>query len=451
MGPLNRKLLRDLDRIKGQVAAIALVIAAGVGVMIMSLGNIETLRATMDAYYERFRFAEVFADVKRAPRRLIRRIEAIDGVQTAEPRIAGFAILDVPDFAEPVTGQLLSVPQAGQPVLNRLAIERGRLPDPSRPSEVAVNVRFAEAQGLTLGSEFSALINAQKQKLRIVGLVRSPEHIYALGPGMMMPDNSRFGILWMGEAALEGAYDLQGAFNSVSITLLAGTDPKTIIPTLDRLLEPYGGLGAYERADQQSHWFLTNDIDQLAVTATLLPSIFLFVAAFLTNLVVARLIAQERGVIGLLKAFGYSNLEVGWHYMKMVLIIVSLGIVAGAGLGLWLGRYMSALYGAFYDFPFLIFRPSPGAFLIAAGFSAGAGVVGTLSAVRRAGRLAPAEAMRPPAPPVFTRSFISRSRLGRFMDQPTRMILRQVLRWPARSGLTVTGVAFAIGVLVNSF
>lgn len=450
MDPLNKKLLRDLLHMKGQVIAIALVIAAGVGVLVMSLGNISTLQATTDAYYERYRFAEVFATVKRAPRRLVRQIADLPGVQTVEDRITRFATLDMPRFDEPVTGLLSSLPENGQPKLNLLAVQQGRLPDPARPAEVVVNGPFAEAHDLQIGSTFKATLNAQKRSLRVVGIALSPEHCYAIGPGMLMPDDLRYGILWMGRNALEGAFDLESAFNDITLALLPGTDPDDVIERLDLLLERYGGTGAYGRADQLSNWFLNNEMAQMATTASVLPTIFILVAAFLSNMVIDRLIATERGVIGLFKAFGYSNWEVGWHYLKMVLVIAGLGILLGSALGSGLGHMLSRIYADLFTFPFLVFQPDPSSFALGAGVTLLAAVGGAFSAVYRAVRLPPADAMRPPAPPTFRRSLISRSGLIAWVDQPTRMIFRHVFRWPLRSALTISGTALAVAVLILS-
>ncbi len=448
MHPLDRKLLRDLWHLKGQVLAIAVVIATGVGVMVQSLGAIQSLQATADAYYERYRFADVFCHLKRAPKSLVPRIADIPGVQTVETRIVEYATLDIAGFEEPATALLSSLPERGKPLLNQLVLQSGRLVDPAKPEEVVVNEKFAAAQDLTLGDTVKAVINTQKRTLRIVGIALSPEHTYAIGPGALMPDDKRYAIFWMGERALAGAFDLDGAFNDVTLTLLPHTPPEGVIQRLDRILAPYGGSGAFARKDQISNWFLMSEIDQLSTMARLLPSIFLIVAAFLTNMVVDRLIATERGVIGLLKAFGYSDLEVGWHYMKLVMVIALIGVVMGSFLGAGLGQWITSIYAQMYSFPFLLFRPLPDSFLIAGGLSLLAAMVGTASAVRRAVRLAPAEAMRPPAPPSFSRSYLAGTGLARLLDQPTRMIFRQVFRWPLRSGMTVIGIGMSVAVLI---
>lgn len=448
MNALDRKLLRDLWRLRGQVMAVAFIVASGVAVLVMSLTSHEALQDTADAYYERYRFAEVFGTAKRAPEPLVRRIAALPGVQSAESRISEFAIVDVEGFAEPVMANVVSIPEHGQPELNRLALRSGRWISATRSDEVIVNEPFLEDHGLALGDELSVIMRGHKRSLTIVGSALSPEFVYAIGPGALMPDDLRYGIFWVGRKTLEAAYDLDGAFNTVALSLLRGTPPEGVIARLDELLERNGGTGAYARADQISNWFLTNELDQLERMSGILPTVFLVVAAFLTNAVLARLIAIERGEIGVLKAFGYSNLAIGWHYAKMAMAMAGLGVLIGWGLGYWLGYYNTSVYADLYRFPFLLFRPSAEPFLVAGVVSLGASLLGALGAVRGAVALPPAEAMRPPAPPSFHKSAGVLAGLTSQLDQPTRMIVRQIGRWPLRSALTVTGVGMSIAVSI---
>jgi putative ABC transport system permease protein len=450
MRALNRKLLRDLWRLRGQVLAIALVMASGVGVLVMALTTVESLEETAVAYYERYRFGHVFARVERAPEHLAERLRAIPGVQAVETRIVRTAVLDVEGFEEPVIGQLVSVPERSEPRLNRLALRQGRYPDIGDPAEAVLSEPFAEAHGLGLGDHLRAVINGRWRELTVVGIALSPEYVYAIGPGALMPDDLRFGVLWMGQEALQAAFDLDGAFNDVSLALLRGTDPEFVVDRVDRLLDRYGGVGAYARADQLSNWFLTNEIVQLRTLSTILPTIFLAVAAFLTHMVLGRLIAVERSEIGLLKAFGYGNRAIALHYTRFVLGIGAIGVVLGWIVGYWLGLYDTRLYAEFYHFPFLLFRPGPRPFAIAAVVSLGAALIGALGAVRTAAALPPAEAMRPPAPPLFRRTALSRLGFVRHLDQPTRILLRQIVRWPGRSFLTAAGIAMSVAVLVTS-
>ena len=450
MRVLHRKLLRDLWRLRGQVLAIALVMASGVGVLVMALTTVESLEETALAYYERYAFGQVFAHVERAPEYLAGRLRGIPGVQAVETRVVRTAVLDIEGFDEPVIGQLVSLPEHGEPRLNRLALRQGRFPRLGKPDEAVLTEPFAQAHRLEPGDHVRAVINGRWRELTVVGIALSPEYVYAIGPGALMPDDLRFGVLWMGNEALQAAFDLDGAFNDVSLALLRGTDPEAVVDRVDRLLAGYGGVGAYARADQLSNWFLMSEIDQHRTLSTILPTIFLAVAAFLTHMVLGRLIAVERSEIGLLKAFGYGNRDIALHYARFAIGIGVVGVLLGWFVGYWLGLYHTRLYADFYHFPFLLFRPGPRAFVVAGVISMGAALIGALAAVRTAAALPPAEAMRPPAPPLFRRGALSRLRFVQRLDQPTRILLRQIVRWPGRSLITATGIAMSVAVLVTS-
>lgn len=450
MQALNRKLVRDLWRLRGQVLAIGLVIASGVAILVMSLSTVESLSDTSSAYYERYRFADIFSGLERAPIRLKDRIEDIPGVQTVQTRIVKIAVLDIEGFEEPVIGQLVSIPERGEPLLNQLALREGRIVSPGRVDEVVISEPFADAHELRIGDHFEAIMNGNKRKLDIVGIALAPEFVYAIGPGSLMPDDKRFGILWMGRKALASAYDLDGAFNDVSLSLLVNTEPDNVIQHLDQLTKDYGSIGAIARKDQISNWFLMNEIEQMRTMSMLLPTIFLAVAAFLTQMVLSRLIATERSEIGLLKAFGYTRLQVAWHYARMVIAISAVGIVLGWILGTWLGRYQTGVYAELYRFPFLYFRPSFTTFGVSALVSVTAALAGSMRAVYSAATLPPAEAMQPPSPPAYRQRNNFIAHILAWLDQPTRIIFRQLARWPIRSMLTSVGVAFAVAVLVMS-
>lgn len=185
---------------------------------------------------------------------------------------------------------------------------------------------------------------------------------------------------------------MDGAFNDVVLPLPRGARTGDVLDRLDDLLAPYGGLGAVDRDDQLSHRYLTVELGQLETMATVFPTIFLGVAAFLLNVVLTRLIGTQREQIAILKAFGYSNREVGLHYAQLALLLLLLGLTLGVVAGLWLGQAMAELYRTFFRFPFLQYQLRPRVLATGAFVTIAAGLVGVFSAVRRAVRLPPAEA-----------------------------------------------------------
>ncbi|HSH12901.1 MAG TPA: ABC transporter permease, partial [Desulfurivibrionaceae bacterium] len=356
---LHTKLRRELWQMRGQTLAIALVIAGGVAVCLLSLVNYSSLTATRDQYYQEYEFAEVFASLKRAPRHLLQRVAEIPGVTRLSGRVEAMAKLEVPGFRDPVSARLVSLPPAGRPNVNRVFLRHGRLPRTARSDEVAVIGSFAEAHELRLGDRLGAIINGRRQNLTIVGIAESPEFIYVLPPGGMLPDFERFGVLWMAREALAPAMDMEGAFNGLALQVAPSVPVASVIDRLDRLLAPYGSTGAFSREDQFSHRFLSDELNQLKTMAMIFPAIFMAVAMFLLNVVITRLVSTQRDIIAVLKAFGYSNRQVGWHYGQLVLVIALIGLLIGTVAGIWLGRGLGQLYMEFYRFPQLLLRASP--------------------------------------------------------------------------------------------
>ncbi len=450
MKAIDIKLWRELWNLRMQVFAIALVIVGGVGIFIMSLSTLDSLHETRATYYREYHFAQVFASLKRAPLSVADRIATIPGVDKVETRVIAYVSIDVPGFDDPVSGHLVSLPSASRGLLNQVFLREGRLLEPGRDDEILLSVKFAEAHGLEPGDRLHATINGRRKTLTVVALVMSPEYVYQIAPGALFPDDARYGILWTARKPLAVAYDMDGAFNNVALTLQAGANEQDVIDRLDELLKPYGGIGAYAREDQLSSRFLDEELKQQQTTATVFPVIFFGVAAFLLNIVVSRLIGLQREQIAALKAFGYSDFAVGLHYTKLVLLIVGIGVAGGIAAGVWMGRAMADVYMGFFSMPFLIYVLEPRVVVGAIVISMLVGTLGTLRAVSHAVRLPPAQAMRPEPPAVYRATLVERLGLQRWFSQPSRMILRHIERQPVKALLTTLGIAMACGIMVVS-
>jgi putative ABC transport system permease protein len=446
--PLDRKLLRDLWSLKGQALAISLVIGAGVAMFIMYLSTFDSLRLTQATYYERYRFANVFAGLTRAPLYVRDRVAEIPGVARVDARVVVDVTLDVPGLVEPASARLIGVDIPRVPSLNDLFLRRGRYPNPGRSDEVVTSEAFAVARGLGPGDTVGAVINGRRRDLEIVGVALSPEYIYSIRPGELIPDDSRFGIFWMDGRSLAAAFDMEGGFNHLALTLLPGASEPDVLARLDRVLEIYGGLGSIPRELQTSHWYLDNELRQLQSVGLILPVVFLLIAAFLLNVVLTRIVSVQREQIAALKALGYTNGELSWHYGKLSLLIGAAGGVIGMSGGAWLGSAMTGIYNDFFRFPALQYhlpaRVVVGGVLV----SFAAAGLGALSAVRRVAALPPAEAMHPEPPANYRRSWFERVGLAPYLSAPVRMILRNVGRHPVRAATSISGIAAAVAMLI---
>mgnify|MGYP001555945090 FL=1 len=441
VGALDHKLLRDLWRMKGQAIAIGLVIGMGVALQVMMSGLVATLGDTRQAYYDRFRMAEVYAPVTRAPSHLTDRLAQIPGVAAAEGRVSGDALIDIPGQALPMQARAVSLPDIGMPRLNAVHLTDGRMISAARGDEILLLDTFARANGLGPGDQITATMNGARHSFRITGLALGPEFVYVTPPGELMADDARYGVIWMSSSALSAAYDMKGAFNEALISLTRNAREAAVIAAADRILAPYGGRGAYGLDDHMSNRFLNDEITQLKTLSRAIPPIFLGVSAFLLYIVISRMIQAEREEIGLMKAFGYSDGEVVWHYLKFVIVIAAGGALVGCLLGILLARLQANMYLDFFKFPFLLFRQDPVSFVIGVSVSVLTASAGGLIVLRRVFALTPATAMRPPAPADYSRAGRYAPWLARILDQPSRMVLRRLTRHPMRMAGATVGIA----------
>jgi putative ABC transport system permease protein len=449
MTRLDLKLFRDLRAIKSQALAVALVMACGLAMMIMARSLILSLETARDDYYRDYRFAQVFARLKRAPNSLREELAKIPGVSTVQTGISMLVTLDLPGMDEPAVGQINSLPEHGELQLDRVYLRQGRmLVGPAEHGEMLVSEAFAEAHRLQPGDHLAAILYGRKQTFRIAGIVLSPEYVFEAMPGAALPDNRSFGVFWMPYKELATAIELYGAFNKVEITLAPGASERGVIAAVDRLLEPYGGRGAYARKDHPSHTRLADEIRTLTVLSIGFPLVFLSVASFMVSSVMSRQITMQREQIAILKAFGFSNRQIGWHYLKFALVIVVVGTGLGTLGGILLGHRLVAMYHLFYRFPALDFLLNTRVVVAAGGVNALAAFVGVWGAVRTAVRLSPAQAMRPEPPATFRPALLERTPLGRRFPVSFRMALRNIERRPLRAGLTAVALALATGILI---
>jgi len=338
-------------------------------------------------------------------------------------------------------------------IVNDLHLVRGRWFERGGTRQVIVAERFAREHGLDVGDTLAVVMNNRKEDLRIAALALSPEFVYLIrGTGEILPDPENFTVLWLSQSFAEAVFDMEDAVNEVVATVERTALVDEIVEVFDDRLDRYGALGSYARKDQLSHNYVQNEIDGLKGTATMVPLIFLGVAAFVLHTLMDRLVRTQRGQVAVFRAFGYGKGALAAHFLKLSLGIGTVGALLGTATGVWMAKSMIGIYLEFYSFPQLVFDADPAVlgagWLMSLGFSA----LGALGALRSLARIEPAEGMRPEAPAVYRRTWIERasflwSRLG----FATRMALRDVTRNRLRAAVTAAGVMLACSIVFLSF
>ncbi len=450
MQTLDRKLWRELWQLRSQVLTIALVLASGVAGFVATFSAWDALSWARQSYYSEARFADVFASARRAPVSLLPRIAALPGVAQVQDGLAHGVQIFLPGVQDPIRGRLTAIDPRAPQHLNRVTLREGRWPADAVASgrlEVLVSAAFAQARQLRPGDSLKALMNGKLQDLMVSGIALSPEFIFAGMGGS--PDVQGFGIFWMHRDAVAAAWDMRGSFNQLAVRLSPGAREEAVLAALDSLLAPWGGGRAYSRSEQLSHRLLDSEIREQQVMGTVLPGIFMLVAAFLLQTVMTRHIALQREQIATLKALGYDNRRIGGHYLRLVLVIVALGCLLGVGLGDALGRWFTTLYAEVFIFPALPQRLRADVLAAALGLSVVVGLLATAQAIAASVRLPPAEAMRPPAPARYRRTWLDSTGPGRALGPGQRMVLRHLQRHPWRSALTVAGLAASVAIVIS--
>jgi len=450
LSPLDRKLLRDLKRLRTQAIAVSAVLACGVALFVMATGMYDSLERARDQYYDSARMADLAVSVVRAPDPVANELAALPGINAFETRVSGVGLLNLEGKSDPVSARLISLPPDRKPRVNDVLLREGRWPDATRDNEVLVNEAFAEANALGPGAKVRALIYGRYRVLDVVGIASSPEFVFAVAPGALLPEPERFGVVWMNREALGRAFDVDGAFNDVVFRLASEADVHDTKFAVDAVLARHGGRGAYGRDRMLSAQFLADELNSLQTMASILPPIFMLVAVFLLNVSLSRLVATERSNIGLLKAFGYANTAIGVHYAKFAIVFALLGAAVGMVVGRWIGQYMAQIYANVYRIPGLAFDAEPHVYVWAVVVALIAALLGASQSVYRATQLPPAAALAPPAPVSFGRLGAGIERSARKLDGKTRMVVRRIVRFPRRSATTVIGVALALALLITS-
>jgi putative ABC transport system permease protein len=445
-GMLGRKVLRDLRTMRTQVLSIALLVAAGAAVLVMSVSNHAMLVRAQDDHYARERFADVFVSLERAPVATAGALRRIDGVASLDTRVVAPVRIERREAALPIAGRIVSLPPEGQPGLNRLALRGGSWIDPRRGDQVLVNEAFAQGRDLRPGDTLRVILHGRAREFEMAGIVLSPEFVFAARPGDPLPDDRNYAVLWAAAETVAAAFDMSGAFNDVLLTLAPGANEAHVLAELDRALARFGGTGAIGRRDHPSHRFLEDELAEQRTLAIVAPALFFGIAAFLLAVVVGRMVEAQREQIAVLKALGFPAGPILGHYCLFVGVIAIAGAIAGAVAGHLLAIAVAGSYRAFFRFPVLEHRLElwPVAIaivgsLFAALAAAAKAVTGIVLMPAAMAMRTPPPRLRPGAPAVWS---------GSRWPVRWRLAVRGVFARPVRAALSVLGVGLSMPLVV---
>jgi len=447
---LFRKMYRDIWNNKGSYLACLVLVVLGLTIYTSFSISSDNLELSKDIFYREQNFADGFAELTAMPYRDVEGLAHIEGIAQVIGRVTREVRVLYPESDIGIYLKLVSLEIDEPDRVNDVRLLEGNELRQGE-FEVWVDNQFYDVHGLELGFDLEILAGERSREITVEGYAMSPEFTYPLRTeAEIYPNPEQFGIAFISRDTIWKLFpDLQGRVNNLAFTLEEGADFKEVKDRLEPELEPYGLINLYSRDNQTSHLILSEEIAQLQRMAFAIPLMFLVIAALILYIMLKRMIEQQRGQIGILKAFGYSNREIMLHYLSYSLTVGFIGGLAGGAAGIYLARPLNWLLLEFFHVPeidvdFSLYYFGLG-MLISLGIFLAAGYQGC----RHALKLKPAEAIRPPAPVSGRKTVLEK--IGLFSNMLTiqgKMAVRNLARNRSRTAFLFIGVTLSCAIVV---
>jgi len=446
---LWKKMFRDLNGNKGAYFACSIIMIIGLLVFTTFSLVLDNLKLSQSSFYTNQNFADGFAKVKAIPFNEVQKLANIKGISKIEGRMVQDVQVLLPDRQENVYLRLVSIDPNQENPINGVLLSQG-IPLKEKEMNIWIDNKFYEANNLILNEGIEIIASGKKRTLNIVGIGKSPEFIYALRTSAdIYPSPETFGTAFIPRDIMETFFAQQRTYNDLIFTLEPGVNYDTVKDTLEYKLKPYGLTSLIPRADQVSHLLLTEELKGLETMAKNMPIMFLSIGAMILYIILKRMVEQQRGQIGILKAFGYTHREIIFHYLSYPLTIALAGSIIGGLLGIMLSYPFTTFYELFFNMPDLLGKFSPryliSGILLSLLFSLFAGYQGCKKILT----LEPAEAMRSPAPPHGKKIWIEKvSVIWNMLTVQGMMAVRNLSRNKGRSIFIFIGIMFCFAISV---
>ncbi|MEW6624769.1 MAG: FtsX-like permease family protein [Bacillota bacterium] len=444
---LWKKVFRDLNQNKGAYLACIVIVVIGLMVFTAFSMVLDNLKMSQNSFYENQNFADGFIQVQALPFAEVQKLESIDGIADIQGRLVKDVRVLFPDREDNVYLRLVSMdPDKEHPINGALLIHS--IPLSHRGANIWVDNTFFDANNLELNDNVEIVAGGKKRELQVVGVGQSPEFIYALRTAAdIYPTPENFGIAFVPLEIMKSLFPQEKAFNDVVFTLEPEADFDNVKELLEYELKPYGLTALFPRDDQISHLLLMGELDGLEAMAKALPVMFLSIAAMILYIVLKRLIEQQRGQIGILKAVGYTQREIVFHYLSYAVIIGLTGGIVGAVLGIFLSYPFTAFYQLFFNMPGLVGSFTPKYLIFSIVLSLGFSLVAGYQGCKQILTLEPAEAMRPPAPPIGKQVLLEKiSVIWNMLTVQGMMAVRNISRNKGRSAFIFVGIMLCFAI-----
>lgn len=448
MNILFRNLLRDIKKSKGQFLSILIIVILGVTFYTGINSMFRNLSNSSIKYYQEYRLADIWVDLYKAPIGAKEKIESLSYVNASTGRIVNDASINI--SGENGTVRLITLPDTKKDIVNDIVVKAGRYFSEGDSNQCLVDQDFFKANNLELGDYIYPIINGNKVKLKVVAVVKSPEFVYTLKDSSeLMPDNKKFGIVYIKQSFGEAIFDFKGYINNISIKLTNGSDTEDAKDDIKKALKNYGVKNVIDRDEQTSTMMLTEEIKKLQSMGGTFPIIFFMVASVIIYIMMGRMVENQRVQIGVLKALGFTNMQVLSYYMCYSALIAITGSLIGSILGTYMGVGLTKLINQYFNLPLEGARIYGELVLPASILTLFFCLFAGYHSCKVVFKIMPSEAMKEKSPDSGKKIIIEKWKIvWENISHLWKIILRNLFRYKRRAILTSLGIIFSSAILL---
>ncbi len=448
---LFRKTARDMKSTWPQSLALAIIVALGIAGLVSMDGAYRNLSTSYNYAYKTLHFADVTFSVQAAPSAVVKKVAHLDGVSAVTGRLIIDTGYDLPS-GEPIRARFIGLPTDSQPEVDSLYIREGRYLQAGDKDAVVLESHFAKFYGLHPGDEVTPIVNGKRVAMKIVGVASSPEYlIVSRSKQDVMPSSRTFAVLFAPLPQVQKTFGMGGQVNDIAILLKSDAGREKVIEKAHSVLQPYSITAITPKKHQPSNEALGLDLEGFKETAYLIPALMFFVAAMAVYIMLSRIVRAQQPQIGLMKALGYGDGAVMFHYLVYALTVGTVGSVLGILMGQPLATTITKVYAGELGIPLVKTRIYPDLWLSGVVLMLIFMVLGSIGPARSSARVAPAVAMRfdPSAALIKGRASI----VERLIRLPfwLRLPVRNVFRVRRRSISTGLGIVSSIVLVMVGF
>ncbi|MBO6274728.1 MAG: FtsX-like permease family protein, partial [Methanobrevibacter sp.] len=310
---------------------------------------------------------------------------------------------------------------------------------------VWLDIRFAEAKNLTVGDNISFTFEGMTVEKEIKGLGYSPEHLYQTSDSSMIPDYDKMGFAYLSYKA----FPVSDVPYNVLLVKYDGNSSNYEKQLDDDLTRDYSSF--LPRAQHPSFAEFQDETEQHQMMTDVIPVIFIIISMLTLLTTMTRIINNQRMQIGVLKALGFKNRTIMFHYISYGFWMVLAGSILGLILGpLTLPPIMFEEMADLYAIPYWLtgFNIS---FIVVTLLMVVLAALISYFACRNIVNESSSSAIRPKIPKVSTSGFLEKLGIWKKFSFNVRWNYRDAKRNKFRALMSIVGVMACTLIIVASF